>query len=182
MSGLARPGERAPGWVLPALAAVGGTAWWLTALVGDAVTSETVWLVVGVGIGVFLLSQAVRQAPPASEVARRDLGLLLLAVLVAPALSALAGLLDAGRILPGVLAVVAGAMLHRRAGPMGWSGWRTAGAVVGVVGLVALALGALSSAAASLLVSAGATGVTLWVLSTTLVARGDDADTEGSGP
>lgn len=70
--------------------AVAGTFVWLLALVGGSVSSRTVWVVVGVGVGVFLVANAVRLAGPEGElsttVVRRALvvlGLCLVGAVVA---------------------------------------------------------------------------------------------------
>lgn len=51
--------------------AVLGSALWLLALVGGAVSSPTVWWVVGLGVGVFLVSNALRLASGEAAVSPR---------------------------------------------------------------------------------------------------------------
>lgn len=117
-------------------AAVLGSLLWLLALVGGAVTSPTVWTVVGVGVGALLVSSAVRHGGRRGlslpEQPREALGWrgyrtagVLLAVVASAALVALVA---AG---PGAAALVLG-------GPGGVVLWVTSTALVAAAGPTAV--------------------------------------------
>lgn len=73
--------------------AVAGSLVWLLALAGGSVESSTVWAVVGVGIGVFLVANALRLAGPQGHLSRTVVrrALVVLGLSVIGAVAALVG-------------------------------------------------------------------------------------------